>query len=127
MSSLDEDSLTTPPNFLTKSFPNEFSTISVNPDFDNHLIKALKDCKYFKKPPYVVLCFFHYSQYIIWKLKEYKIINKKLNKKGFDFFGNLQVLYFIVKSNIIKFFKVIKEKFSINNNEKNVFDYVEKF
>ena len=51
-----------------------FSPITVNTDFDNSQIKALKNCDDFIKTPNIITCLFHFSQNIIKKLKEYNII-----------------------------------------------------
>lgn len=53
-----------------------FSPTSITTDFSYSQIKALKDCHSFKKKPYIICCIFHYTQCIIKKLKEYKIIKK---------------------------------------------------
>ena len=39
-----------------------FSPISVTCDFDSAQIKALKQCNFFKKKPYIISCFFHFAQ-----------------------------------------------------------------
>ena len=104
-----------------------FSPIVVNTDFDNSQIKALKKCDAFIKPPYIVPCLFHYSQNITKKLKQYKIIKKKMNKRGIEILHNLQILCFIDINKIKDHFKFLKEKISVNENEKNLMVYIENY
>ena len=68
-----------------------FSPVCVTTDFSFPQIKALRDCHSFKKKPYIICCIFHFSQIILKKLKEFKIIKKKLNKKGYEILRNLEI------------------------------------
>ena len=65
---------------LTASF--NFSPICVTTDYDNAQISALKNCELFKKPPYILCCLFHFSQSLVKKFKELKIIKKKFTKRS---------------------------------------------
>ena len=72
----DADSLIKIFSLLRATF--NFSPICVTVDFDSALQYALKNCNLFKKKPYIISCFYHFSHCLMNKLKEFKIIKKKI-------------------------------------------------
>lgn len=93
-----------------------FEPITINTDFDFSQIKAIKECEIFKKCPYIICCLFHFSQSIIKKMKELKLIKKKLNVRGYEILRNLEVLCFIKNSKLKEYYEYLAK--IINNNEK---------
>lgn len=74
---------------LEKLFSILRATYNFNPklittDFDSSLIKALKGCEMFNSQPIIIPCFFHYSQCLVRKFKQYKLIKNKLTKKTYE-------------------------------------------
>ena len=61
------------------------------------------------------------------KLKEFKIIKKKLNKRGKEILRNCQILCFIDKKNISDYFKLLKNNINNKENEKKFIQYIENF
>ena len=72
----------------------KFKPEIINIDFSLSLYKAIKLSDLFGKEVKVILCFFHYTQSIIRKMRLLKIINMKLSKKGFTILLNIQILSF---------------------------------
>lgn len=70
----------------------KFAPISITCDFDKAQIKALKECYFFQKKPYIICCFFDFTQCIIKKFKEYHIIQKKLNKHSYELLRKVEIL-----------------------------------
>ena len=103
-----------------------FSPVCITTDFSFPQIKALKDCHSFKKKPYIICCIFHYSQCILKKLKEYKIIKKKINKHAYEILRNLEFLCFIDIRNIKPFFNNLKDKYNQTEGDIKLMNYIEK-
>ena len=55
-------------------------------------------------------CFFHFGQCIIKKLKQYKIIKKKLTKYGFEILKNIELICFLPNKQIKSYIKFLKTK-----------------
>ena len=55
--------------------------LNITVDYSYALRNALLNKDVFKKPPNIIHCFFHFIQAIVKKLKELKIIQKKLQRK----------------------------------------------
>ena len=49
--------------------------------------------------------FFHFSHSLLKKLKEYKLVKKNLNKRGIEILRNCELLCFINKDKIKKYFE----------------------
>ena len=65
--------------YYTLKYLNNFFNFEpkiVHVDFSLAERKALNNDSLFKKPPIIISCFFHFSQSIFKKMKEYKIIKK---------------------------------------------------
>ena len=105
----------------------DFSPICISADFDNAQIKALKSCETFIKKPYIICCLFHLSQTIIRKFKQYKIINKNLNKRAYEILYNLEILSFLQINNVEKNFKFLKEIFTETESEIKFMNYYDKY
>ena len=77
-----------------KDFFN-FNPEIINIDFSQSLYNAIKLKSLFDKNIKVITFFFHYSQSVIRKMKNLKIINQNLSKKGFTILLNIQILSFL--------------------------------
>ena len=95
---LDSNSLIKIFEILKVSY--SFNSKSVKTDLEDSLIKALKNCQVFSNKPYIVPYLFHYAQAIIKKFKNLNIIDKKLNKRGYELLRNLEILAFIDLKNL---------------------------
>ena len=103
-----------------------FNPKYITTDFSLSQIKAIKDCKYFNNKPYIVPCLFHFAQAIIKKFKELKIINKHMNKRGYELLKNIELLCFINNANLEKYINFLKENVFIENKENEFINYFEK-
>ena len=104
-----------------------FSTISINTNFDIAHIKALKNCETFNKKPYIICCLFHLSQAILKNFKKYELIKKNVNKRAYEILYNLEILSFIELNNVDNYFKYLKEKISESEKEKKFMIILKKY
>lgn len=74
-----------------------------------------------------ICCLFHFSQSIIKKLKQLKIINKKFTYRGYKILRNIEILCFIESKNNNTYFKFLKEEIFVNELEKKFMSYFEKY
>ena len=77
--------------YYTLKYLNNFFNFEpkiVHVDFSLAERKALNNDSLFKKPPIIISCFFHFSQSIFKKMKEYKIIKKN--------YLNILLVYYII-------------------------------
>ena len=79
----------------------------------------------FKKSPIIIHCFFHFIQAIVKKLKELKIIQKKITKKSFELIKNIELICFIPPKYIDDYIKFLKSKLN-DDKEKHLFEYLYK-
>ena len=102
-----------------------FNPKIVNIDYSASLTKALQTDNIFKDKPIIIHCFFHFGQCIVKKLKELKIIKKKLTKYGFELLRNIEIICFLPYGFIKSYIKFLKTKLN-GEKEKKLFQYLEK-
>ena len=105
---------------LLRAYYN-FSPSTVTLDFDRAQINSLKKIELFKNKPYLITCLFHFGQALFRKLQKLKMIKNKLNKRGYEIIKNLEILCFIDKKNITKYFDFLKSHINKSIEEKKVY------
>ena len=68
---------------------------------------------------------FHFSQDIIKKMKQLNIFKRKMNKRDYELFCNLEILCFIKEEKLKDYINYFKEKIFIDNNESKLIKYFE--
>ena len=64
----------------------------------------------FINKPKIIKCFFHFSQAIIRKMKNLKILKKKLNKIAFTILNNIQIICFLNTNLFDNYLKFLEDK-----------------
>ena len=72
-----------------------FNSPIINIDYSLSLEKVLSEKKLFDIKPKIIKCFFHFSQSIIRKMRNIKLLTKKLNKNTFVILNNIHIISFI--------------------------------
>ena len=75
----------------------------------------------------MITCLFHFGQALFRKLQKLKMITNKLNKRGYEIIKNLEILCFIDKKNITKYFDFLKNHINKSIEEKKIMEYFEKY
>jgi len=104
-------------NYLAKNY--SFNPRKIMVDFNTAQLKAIKDifpeCK-------LHTCFFHFSQ-AIWKnFKKNNLCGKNTYESNSELLFNIQIMAFIKRDKIDKFYKEIKQKYK-NSKYNNFFKY----
>ena len=108
-----------------KDFFN-FNPEIINIDFSQSLYNAIKLKSLFDKNIKVISCFFHYSQSIVSKMKNLKIINQNLSKKGFTILLNIQILSFLKPELFKKYIDFLEDNLN-EEKEINLFKYFKNY
>ena len=87
-----------------------FNPPIINIDYSLSLEKVLREKKLFDNKPKIIKCFFHFSQSIIRKLRNIKLLIKKLNKNTFVILNNIQIMSFINPDLVENYIKFLEEK-----------------
>ena len=103
-----------------------FNPEIINIDFSQSLYNAIKLKSLFDKNIKVISCFFHYSQSIVSKMKNLKIINQNLSKKGFTILLNIQILSFLKPELFKKYIDFLEDNLN-EEKEINLFKYFKKY
>lgn len=103
----------------------DFAPKIVNIDFSNALHKVFSDETVFKNKPIIIHCFFHFTQAIVKKMKQLKLINLKLNKHNFELIKNIELICFLQPKYIKSYVKFLKQKLN-QDKEEQLFLYLEK-
>ena len=114
--------------YYTLKYLNNFYNFEpkiIHIDFSLSERKALNMDSLFKRPPIIISCFFHFSQSIFKKMKDYKIINKKLSKHAFCILRNIELICFI-NPDLLKKYENFLESFLKTNEEIKLFKYIKK-
>ena len=80
----------------------------------------------FTEKPIIISSFFHFSQSIYRKLKEYKIIKKSLIKYGYEILRNIEIICFI-DPKLIKDYEIFLKKNLKTEKEKKLFNYIKNY
>jgi hypothetical protein len=112
----DEKSIYYSLNYL-KEFYN-FKPKIINLDYSKALYNAIYKTKLFDKDCLIIRCFFHFSQALIRKMKELKLLNKKLNKVGFEILLYIQILSFLKPNLMQKYLKFLEDNLKSYNESK---------
>ena len=115
--------------YYTLKYLNNFFNFEpkiVHVDFSLAERKALNNDSLFKKPPIIISCFFHFSQSIFKKMKEYKIIKKKLSKYSFSLLRNIELICFLNPDLLTKYEKFLKPYFK-TKEEIKLYSYIKKY
>ena len=104
-----------------------FSPTCVTIDFNFSKINTLKKTESFKKKPYIICCLFHYAQTIIKKMEKLNILSFNMTKRSIEILRNLEILCFLDKNRIAKYYNILKDEISNNENEKNLMIHTEKY
>ena len=112
--------------YYTFKYLNQFFDFNpkiCNIDFSIPERKALLHNDLFKEKPIVISCFFHFSQSIFRKMKEFKLIKKKLTKYSFEILRNLELICFIKPCLINDYSKFLKKQFK-KEEETKLYNYL---
>ena len=101
----------------------QFNPNIINVDFGIAQRNALLEKNLFKEDPIIISCFFHFSQCIYRKMKQYKMINTKLTKYSFEILRNIELICFINPKLLKKYDLFLKNKL-ISEKEKKLYTYV---
>ena len=101
----------------------QFNPNIINVDFGIAQRNALLEKNLFKEDPIIISCFFHFSQCIYRKMKQYKMINTKLTKDSFEILRNIELICFINPKLLKKYDLFLKNKL-ISEKEKKLYTYV---
>ena len=120
----DEKSIYYTLKYLNEYF--KFSPKVINIDYSLPLYKALRNKNLFNNDCIIIRCFFHFSQALIRKMKQLKIIQKKLNKESFEILLNIQIICFLKDDLINDYLKFLKKSLKSSKEEK-LYNYFENY
>jgi len=60
-------------------------------------------------------------------MEKINILSSNMNKRSIEILRNLEILSFLDKNRIAKFYNSLKDEISNNENEKNLMIYIEKY
>ena len=100
-----------------------FNPAIINIDYSLSLEKALNGKKLFDIKPKIIKCFFHFSQSIIRKMRNIKLLKKKLNKNTFVILNNIQIISFINTDLVENYIKFLEDKLT-EPKEKELMIYI---
>ena len=112
--------------FYTLKYLNEYFKFSpkvINIDYSLALYKALRNKNLFNNDCIIIRCFFHFSQALIRKMKQLKIIQKRLSKEGFEILLNIQIICFLKEDLIDDYLNFLKK----NSKEEKLYNYIENY
>ena len=100
-----------------------FNPQIINIDYSLSLEKVLNERKLFDIKPKIIKCFFHFSQSIIRKMRNIKLLKKKLNKNTFVILNNIQIISFINPELVENYIKFLEDKLT-EPKEKELMIYI---
>ena len=110
-------------NYL-KTFFNFIPKI-VHIDFSLSERKALLNENLYEEKPIIISCFFHFTQAIFRKMKEFKLVKKRLTKKAFAILRNVELICFLNPQIIPNYANFLKNNLK-EENEILLFNYLKK-